>query len=283
MITEPLPEDKFSFERSYVAFDAENVMLEVGDVEKIYQYKSVTKPIAAWGILVAIAKGKFDLDTPAGPSGSTFRHLLAHASGLPPEEGDPLAMPGRRRIYSNYGFDVMGQEAEKYLDVSIQDWIEREVLDPLGMESVRIVGSIAHAGTGCARCLVPFGREILKPTLIPRDLAEKAFQSQFAGIPGVTPGYGRQQNNPWGLGFSIRNPLEPHWTGHGFSNHVVGHFGMSGSFFYMDLSKGKGGAFLGVQHFNKDHIQHWPALTDAMIQIDPEPSGQVDILSPILP
>ncbi|NLW14023.1 MAG: beta-lactamase family protein [Trueperella sp.] len=280
MITEQLPEDKFAFEHTYVAFDADNIMLEVGNVEKIYAYKSVTKPIAAWGILVAIEQGKFELDTPAGPDGSTFRHLLSHASGLPPEEGDPIAKPGRRRIYSNYGFDVMADEAEKYLDVSIQDWIQSEVLDPLGMNSVRIVGTIAHSGTGCARCLVPFGREVLKPTLISRELAEKAFQSQFAGIPGVTPGYGRSQNNPWGLGFSIRNPLEPHWTGEKFSNHVVGHFGMSGSFFYMDLSKGKGGAFLGTQDFNKEHIQHWPALADAMIEIDPKPAGQVDILFP---
>ena len=55
---------------------------------------------------------------------------------------------------------------------------------------------------------------------------------------------------------------------------------MSGSFFYMDLSKGKGGAFLGTQDFNKEHIQHWPALADAMIEIDPKPAGQVDILFP---
>ena len=42
---------------------------------------------------------------------------------------------------------------------------------------------------------------------------------------------------------------------------------MSGSFFYMDLSQGKGGAFLGVKDFGKEHVQYWPALTDEMIQL----------------
>lgn len=76
MITEPLPEDKFTFEHTYVAFDADNVMLEVGNVEKIYNYKSVTKPIAAWGILVAIAKGSSSWIRPRDPrdrrSGTSF-------------------------------------------------------------------------------------------------------------------------------------------------------------------------------------------------------------------
>ncbi|WP_341830274.1 serine hydrolase [Trueperella pyogenes] len=121
MITEPLPADKFAFEHTYVAFDANEVQLSVGDPTKLYRYMSVTKPIAAWGILVAIAQGKFDLDTPAGPEGSTFRHLLSHASGLPADPGAPIAKPGRRRIYSNYGFDVMGQEAEQYIGMSIQN------------------------------------------------------------------------------------------------------------------------------------------------------------------
>lgn len=267
MITEPLPSDKFDFEHTYVAFDATEVKLAVGDPTKVYRYMSVTKPIAAWAILVAIEQGKFDLDTPAGPEGSTFRHLLSHASGLPAEPGDPIAKPGRRRIYSNYGFDVMGQEAEKYIGMPIQDWIHTQVLDPLGMTSARIDGSIAYAGLGAANCLVKFGRETLHPQLISRNLAEKAFQVQFPGIPGITPGYGRSQNRPWGLGFSIRNPLDAHWTGPHFSNHVVGHFGMSGSFFYMDLYQGKGGVFLGTEDFNDEHVEYWPALTDEMIQL----------------
>ena len=57
-----------------------------GDVHRVFELASVTKPIVAYGVLVAVEEGVFDLDTPLGPAGSTVRHLLAHASGwgLPP-------------------------------------------------------------------------------------------------------------------------------------------------------------------------------------------------------
>ena len=44
---------------------------------------SVSKPVTALATLVAAEEGVVDLDEPAGPPGSTVRHLLAHASGLP--------------------------------------------------------------------------------------------------------------------------------------------------------------------------------------------------------
>ncbi|TXS08767.1 hypothetical protein EAO68_32250 [Streptomyces sp. wa22] len=43
---------------------------------------SVTKPLAAYAALVAYEEGAVELDEPAGPEGSTVRHLLAHTSGL---------------------------------------------------------------------------------------------------------------------------------------------------------------------------------------------------------
>lgn len=43
---------------------------------------SVTKPLAAYAALVAYEEGAIELDEPAGPPGSTVRHLLAHTSGL---------------------------------------------------------------------------------------------------------------------------------------------------------------------------------------------------------
>ena len=53
-----------------------------GDVHRVFELASVTKPIVAYGVLVAVEEGVFDLDTPLGPAGSTVRHLLAHASGV---------------------------------------------------------------------------------------------------------------------------------------------------------------------------------------------------------
>ena len=53
------------------------------------------------------------LDLPAAgeaphPSGITVAHLLAHAAGLPFERGAPVAPPGTRRTYSNYGYELLG-------------------------------------------------------------------------------------------------------------------------------------------------------------------------------
>ena len=51
----------------------------------------VTKPLSAYAALVAIEEGAVELDEPAGPEGSTVRHLLAHTSGLAFDEHQPWA------------------------------------------------------------------------------------------------------------------------------------------------------------------------------------------------
>jgi CubicO group peptidase (beta-lactamase class C family) len=42
---------------------------------------SVSKLLAGLAALVAVEEGAVDLDEPAGPDGSTVRHLFAHTSG----------------------------------------------------------------------------------------------------------------------------------------------------------------------------------------------------------
>jgi CubicO group peptidase (beta-lactamase class C family) len=63
-------------------------------VERRFAWASVTKLATAVAMLVAAEEGLVDLDEPAGPPGSTLRHLLAHASGLPFDPGAPIARPG---------------------------------------------------------------------------------------------------------------------------------------------------------------------------------------------
>ncbi|MGH3071901.1 MAG: serine hydrolase, partial [Gaiellaceae bacterium] len=79
-----------------------------GDTGRVHPWASVTKLLTALASLVAVEEGTIDLDEPAGPEGSTVRHLLAHASGLAPDDDAVLAEPGRRRIYSNTGFERLG-------------------------------------------------------------------------------------------------------------------------------------------------------------------------------
>ena len=80
-----------------------------GDVGHRFAWASVSKPASAVAMLVAAEEGLVDLDEPAGPPGATFRHLLAHTSGLPFDPGPPVARPGTRRIYSNAGFDAAAE------------------------------------------------------------------------------------------------------------------------------------------------------------------------------
>src|SRR6266852_9217019 len=77
-----------------------------GPRDLTFRWASVTKLLTGLATLVAVEEGTVDLDEPAGPPGSTLRHLRAHASGLPPDDGPPLMAPGRRRIYSNYGIEL---------------------------------------------------------------------------------------------------------------------------------------------------------------------------------
>src|SRR5215831_18135554 len=89
-----------------------NAIARRGPGDREFRWASITKPAVALATLVAAEEGVVDLDEPAGPEGSTVRHLLAHASGLPFDGPTPIAQPGRRRIYSNTGFELLGTRAE---------------------------------------------------------------------------------------------------------------------------------------------------------------------------
>src|SRR5690625_7796410 len=112
-----------------------------GQTDTVFEWKSVTKPLAALATLVAIDQGKVALDEEAGPPGSTVRHLLAHASGLPFEAGAPAQSPERRRVYSNIGFDTLGDHVAQRVGTSFADWTNAVVLEPLELTSTTMTGS----------------------------------------------------------------------------------------------------------------------------------------------
>src|SRR5436305_9898867 len=99
-----------------------DVAAQEGDAGRVFRWASVTKLVTALAVLVAAEEGTVDLDEPAGPEGSTVRHLLAHASGLPFEGATPIAEPGRRRIYSNAGYDVLGEHLARAAEMSFADY-----------------------------------------------------------------------------------------------------------------------------------------------------------------
>ncbi|HYH32333.1 MAG TPA: serine hydrolase domain-containing protein, partial [Pseudonocardia sp.] len=87
----------------------EGLRASAGETERAFALASVTKPLAAYAVLVAVEEGAVEWDTPAGPEGSTVRHLAAHTSGLSFSDGTVQAQPATRRIYSNVGFEVLGE------------------------------------------------------------------------------------------------------------------------------------------------------------------------------
>src|SRR5437868_1733600 len=93
-----------------------------GATDRVFPWASVSKLATAVAMLVAAEEGLVDLDEPAGPEGSTFRHLLAHASGLPFDPGPPIARPGQRRIYSNYGFEVAAALVAERAEMPFADY-----------------------------------------------------------------------------------------------------------------------------------------------------------------
>src|ERR1044071_2610446 len=91
------------------------------DVE--LRWASLTKPAAAFATLVAAEEGVIDLDEAAGPEGSTVRHLLAHASGLPFTGATPIARPGQRRIYSNTGFELVAATVARAAEMPFAEYL----------------------------------------------------------------------------------------------------------------------------------------------------------------
>src|SRR5919109_3628112 len=104
-----------------------------GDTSRVLRLASISKPIAALAVLVAAEEGVVDLDEPAGPSGSTVRHLLAHTSGLPFEGTEPIARPGRRRIYSNEAFRVLAAHVAAAAQMAFEEYVRAAVGEPLGL------------------------------------------------------------------------------------------------------------------------------------------------------
>ena len=246
------------------------VLHESGDVDEIFPFASVTKPIVAWSALVAVDRGLLDLDAPAGapaPDGATIGHLLSHSSGIAADSDERLATPGTRRIYSNRGIEILGQWLQEATGTPLETWVETTVLEPLGMASVLIPGSPAHSGEGSARDLSLFARELASPRLVSPALAERACAPVLPELDGVLPGYGRQVPNPFGLGVEVRGAKSPHWTGKGNSPRTFGHFGQSGSFMWVDPVAERQAVFLGAEPFGQVHRKTWPALGDQILAL----------------
>lgn len=138
------------------------------DADTPFPIASVTKGFTAMAILKLRDQGRVDLDGPAEhyyppvarvayPTRDapkiTLRHLLTHSSGLPEDNAwadvtEHLTEPDLARIldgalmsrvpgvhfeYSNLGWAILGRVIERVTGQSAREYIQREILTPLGM------------------------------------------------------------------------------------------------------------------------------------------------------
>ncbi|WP_414644428.1 serine hydrolase domain-containing protein [Brachybacterium sp.] len=256
--------------------DAEGTVHTQGEPDRVRDLASVSKPLTALAVLIAVDRGLVDLDEPAGPEGATVRHLLAHTAGYAFDGDETVGAVGARRIYSNTGFEVLAAHVEEATGFDFPDWLEQTVVAGLDLADLEVTGSPAAGYRGSIRDLLAVGRELLAPALIPEDLWREARTVQFPGLAGILPGYGRQKPNDWGMGVEIRGGKDPHWTGTRSSAETFGHFGQSGSFLWVDPEAGLAAAFLGEERFGPEHVRVWPGLTDAVLERFGSAGGPAD-------
>lgn len=235
-----------------------------GPLDEPLPLASVSKLLTAMAVLVAVEEETLSLEDPAGPEGSTVAHLLAHASGLG-LDGARITLPGRKRIYSNAGFELLGGLLESRSAMAFEAYAREAVLQPLGMANTRAAGNPAWGAVGSAADLLALGRELLAPRVLSPAMLARASQVAFPGLDGIVPGFGRQQPNDWGLGFEIRDGKAPHWTGSRNSPRTFGHFGRSGTFLWVDPDAGLACACVTDRDFGPWAKEAWPALSDAVL------------------
>lgn len=240
-----------------------------GPVEHGFGLASVTKPLAALAILVAVEEEAVSLDDPADEEllpGATLRHLLAHASGLAPERPLRSFGPAERRVYSNVGIELAAKLVERATDLPFPRYLDEAVVRPLGLRATSLPGSPARDGVSTVADLARVAHELLSSTgLLSAPMRADLASVQYPGLRGVLPGYGPQERNDWGLGVEIRDGKSPHWTGGQNSPRTFGHFGQSGTMLWLDPEARLALVALADRDFDDWARVAWPALSDEVL------------------
>jgi CubicO group peptidase (beta-lactamase class C family) len=249
---------------------AGGVLAARGPGDERFPLASLTKPLAALAALVAVEEDAVSLDDPVLRDvipGATLRHLMSHASGLSPDRRYRAVAPGTRRIYSNFGIEVMGEHIERASSIAFADYVHQAVFEPLGMTGSTLPGSPARDGVSTVDDFSALLTSLVAGPagwLHATSLAD-ATTVQFPGLRGVVPGYGMQDPNDWGLGFEIRSAKSPHWTGSTNSPATYGHFGQAGTMFWVDPTAQLGLVALTDRDFGPWAAEAWPRLSDAVL------------------
>lgn len=237
-----------------------------GDQRWVTRIASISKVVTAFAALVAVEEGSISLDEPAGRQGSTVRHLLAHAAGYAFESPRPVADVGVRRVYSNVGIEVFVDHLEASTAMAVAEYIEGAVFEPLGMGDSELRGSAAHDVHSTVADLARFASELQDPRLVSSDTLAEMTTVQFPELGGVLPGFGRFEPNPWGVGAEIKGDKNPHWSGSLTSAGTFGHFGGSGTLFWVDPERRLACVALTDRTFGPWAVEAWPRFSDEVVR-----------------
>lgn len=125
------------------------------DAETVFEACSMSKPLFTFGVMTLVEDGRLELDRPLVEYRAepylpdeplhrliTARMVMQHTSGLPNwreggwRSGGPLPVrfePGTQYSYSGEGFWYLQQVVEEVLGKQMAPWMQRTVLEPLGM------------------------------------------------------------------------------------------------------------------------------------------------------
>lgn len=126
------------------------------DVNTVFEACSMSKPLFTFGVMRLVEEGRLDLDRPLVEYRSepylpdeprhrliTARMAFTHTTGFPNwrdggwRSGGALPIlfePGSRYGYSGEGYWYVQQVVEEVLGERMEPWMQRTVLEPLGME-----------------------------------------------------------------------------------------------------------------------------------------------------
>ena len=204
--------------------------------DHVFRWASVTKLATALATLVAVEEGVVDLDEPAGPEGSTVRHLLAHASGLPFDAGPPISAVrptgGSTRTRASTRSPRTSRARPRCRS---RDYLAEAVFRPLGMDAelrgdaagADVHGTLARRGrarrASCSR------RRSSQPRRSPRRPPSRS-PASTACCPTTAA------STRWtgASASSCKDDKAAHWSGTLTSPRTFGHFGGSGTFLWVD-------------------------------------------------
>ena len=101
-----------------------------GNTDYRFRLASISKLITAWAALISVEDGSVSLDDQVGQGGCTLRHLLCHAGGYGFDSGTPIISPGRKRVYSNTGFEMLAAHIATHVEMNFDEYVFESVFAP---------------------------------------------------------------------------------------------------------------------------------------------------------